>query len=112
MKRILLSVLLPPLAVCRFGCAGCCAAPIAVFWLAGIGALVYGYLGGPLELEGISWNTMALGALLWAIAAVWALVTVHTVDEDKCRKETSPLCNKITPGLDESNPLDEVRKAR
>ena len=51
MQRTTLSILIPPLAVCRYGCAGCCAAPIGVFWLAGITSIVYGYLGGPAGLE-------------------------------------------------------------
>lgn len=113
MKRSALSLLVPPYAVCRYGCAGCCAAPIAVFWLAGITGIIYGaFFGGPLGLQTISWNTVGLGALLWAIAAVWSSVTVHTVDDDRCAKRTAPICNKIVPRADEQDPFEEVRKAR
>jgi len=112
MKRILLSLLTPPLSVCRYGCAGCCAAPISVFWIAGIASLVYGYFGGPLNLEGISWNTVGLGALLWCIAAVWATITVMNVNNELCEKKNDSLCSKIDSRLDESDPLDEVRKAQ
>lgn len=111
MNRYILSLLVPPIAVCRYGCAGCCAAPIAVFWLAGLSSLAYGYLGGPLGLNGISWYTMGLGALLWAIASVWAMITVHNVNTELCLSKTNNLCRKITPKLDESDPLDEIRKA-
>lgn len=112
MNRVALAVTAPPLAVCRYGCAGCCAAPIAVFWIAGIVSLIYGYYGGPLNVAGISWYTMGLGVVLWAIAGVWATLTVRLVDEDKCRKKSSPLCGRIAPGADEHDPMDEVRKAK
>lgn len=113
MKRSALCFLVPPYAVCRYGCAGCCAAPIGVFWIAGITGLVYGlFYGGPLNLSGISWNTVGLGAILWAIAVVWALITVRTADEDRCARRSAPLCNKIVPRTDEQDPFEEVRKAR
>jgi len=112
MKRIVLALLVPPFAVCRYGCAGCCAAPIGVFWLTGIVSLIYGYLGGPLHLDTVSWYTVGLGAALWAIAAVWAAITLLTVDDDKCQKKSSPICSKIIPRHDESDPFDEIRKAR
>jgi hypothetical protein len=112
MKRRALAIICPPLAVCRYGCAGCCAAPIGVFWLTGIVGMVYGYFGGPLGLETVSWGTLGLGVLLWAIAAVWALLTLKAADEDRCKEKESPLCSRVTPTTDEPDPLDEVRKAR
>ena len=111
MNRYILSIIVPPVAVCRYGCAGCCAAPIAVFWIAGLASLVYGYLGGPLELTGISWYTVSLGGILWAIASIWALITVHNVNSDLCQSKSNPLCGKISAKLDETDPLDEIRKA-
>ena len=113
MNRYILSVICPPLAVCRYGCAGCCAAPIAVFWLTGIVGMIYGYQGGPLGLEGISWYTFGLGLILWGIASVWAMVTLYGVDEEKCAsKRKSTLCDPLRQHLDDSDPLDEIRKAR
>ncbi|NOY67517.1 MAG: hypothetical protein GXP13_08960 [Gammaproteobacteria bacterium] len=112
MKRILLSLVIPPFSVCRYGCAGCCAAPIGVFWVAGIASLVYGYLGGPLNLEGISWNTIGLGALLWGIASVWAIITVVNIGNEVCEKKSDSFCRNTDSRLDESDPMDEVRKAR
>ena len=111
-KRAALTVITPPVAVCRFGCAGCCAAPITVFWLTGIVAIIYGFVGGPGNLMGPSWNTIALGLALWGIAAVWALITIRSADEDRCETRNSPLCKNILPESDESDPFDEVRKAR
>jgi len=110
MNRILLSLAVPPISVCRYGCAGCCAAPIGVFWIAGIASLVYGYFGGPLGLDGISWSTIGLGALLWTIASVWAMITVLNVNNDQCEKKSDSICNKIDSRLDESDPMDEITK--
>lgn len=112
MARTILSLLVPPFAVCRYGCAGCCAAPIGVFWVTGIVALIYGYAGGPLGLDGISWGTVGLGVILWLIASVWAFLTIRAVDKDQCDRKSSPLCNRIIPRSDESDPMDEVRRAR
>lgn len=110
--KLILAILIPPVAACRYGCAGCCAAPIGVFWLTGIIGLVYGCYGGPLRLDGVSWNTLGLGVALWGIAVVWTLITLRNADDDRCRKKTSTLCNKIAPRLDEDDPLDQIRKAR
>ena len=112
MKRYVLAVFIPPVAVCRFGCAGCCAAPIGVFWLSSIISLIYGYRGGPLGLEGVSWGTVGLGALLWVIAVGWAFMTLRAADADRCKKPTSSICRRIMPSLDESDPFDEVDKAQ
>lgn len=110
MQRTTLSILIPPLAVCRYGCAGCCAAPIGVFWLAGIVSLIYGYLGGPADLETISWTTVLLGVALWAIASVWARMAIRGVQDDECKRKRSTLCRVVTPGTDDHDPLDDVKK--
>jgi hypothetical protein len=111
MKKIITSILCPPMSVCRYGCGTNCAAPISVFWLAGIVAVVYSFFGGPTAAEGIDLYTMALGLALWAIAAVWALLTMSGVEADRCNGVFSPLNGKVAPGEDESDPLDEIRKA-
>jgi len=111
MKKYLIAVVIPPLAVCRYGCAGCCAAPIGVFWLTGLFSLVYGLMGGPLNLDGISWGTVGLGATLWLIAIGWAYLTLSRVDQDSCDKERkNPIC-RIMPSLNETDPMDEIKKA-
>lgn len=112
MKRALLTVLTPPLAVCRFGCAGCCAAPIAVFWITGMVGISYGLVGGPTKLMGPSWNTVLLGFALWGIASVWAAVAIRGANEEKCAERRSTLCRRILSAEDETDPFDEVRKAR
>jgi len=112
MKRAGLILVTPPFAVCKFGCAGCCAAPIGVFWITGIVSIVYGIVGGPTKMMGPSWNTIALGLVLWGIAAVWAAITIRNADDERCNVERNPLCDKILPATDESDPFDEVRKAR
>ena len=114
MKRKLMATLVPPLAVCRYGCASCCAAPIGVFWVTGIVGIVYGLLGGPAELDHISWPTLSLGIALWLIAAVWAENTIRGVEADQtdpaCSDHTSSFCRVVRPKLDESDPLDETKK--
>jgi hypothetical protein len=111
-KLLLMSLSFPPFAACRYGCAGCCAAPIGVFWIAGITGIVYGLLGGPTNRFGVDWEFVGLGVLTWLVASVWARVTIAGADADKCARKTSTLCSRILPGADESDPFDEVRKAR
>ena len=114
MNRLMFSMLAPPLAVCRYGCAGCCAAPIAVFWITGIGAILYGFAGGPAQLAMVSWPTVGLGILLWAIAAVWAMTAIRGVEGDasdpKCEKKASTVCRIVPPSANDSDPLDEANK--
>ena len=110
MRRTTLSILVPPLAVCRYGCAGCCAAPIGVFWLAGIISIVYGYFGGPASLDSVSWTTVLLGVVLWTIASVWARTAIRGIKEDECKHKRSTVCRMVNPGTDESDPLDEIKK--
>ncbi|HED18909.1 MAG TPA: hypothetical protein ENI74_05330 [Gammaproteobacteria bacterium] len=112
MKRAGLILATPPLAAYKFGCASCCAAPIGVFWITGIVSIVYGIVGGPTNLMGSSWNTIALGLVLWGIAAVWAAITTRSADEDRCNRRKNRLRDEILPATDESDPFDEVRKAR
>jgi hypothetical protein len=83
-----------------------------VFWITGIVSIVYGIVGGPTNLMGPSWGTIALGLALWGIAAVWAAITIRSADEDKCKGLKNPLRDSILPEADESDPFDEVRKAR
>lgn len=52
-------------AVCHYGCARRCAAPIGAFWLTGIVGLVYGGLGGPLNNGSVAWWVVGIGVLLW-----------------------------------------------
>lgn len=111
MKKLLLVLFTPPFAACRYGCAGCCAAPIGVFWLAGIAGILYGLVwGGP--AAGTGGQTALLGLGLWALASVWAAFTIRGADDDKCQNRSSTLCNRILPSVDEHDPMDEVRKAR
>jgi len=112
LKGKLLALVTPPVAVCKYGCAGCCAAPIGVFWITGIVAIVYGLIGGPTNLMGPSLNTMLLGGGLWGIATVWAFIAIRNADDDRCQKRDSTVCHQILPTGEEPDPFDEVRKAR
>lgn len=116
MRRGLFALLAPPLAVCRYGCAGCCAAPIGVFWIAGVTSLIYSLYGGPTGGPGISVPTLGLGVLLWVIASVWARYTIQGVAQDQdCAEKgnggrLSTWCRMVQPRLDETDPFDEVKK--
>ncbi len=113
MKRFLYASLVPPFAVCRYGCAGCCAAPIAVVWLAGVISLIYGFMGGPAELSGISWGTLGLGITLWIIAAIWAATVIRGVQLDesdpKCQDKRSTVCRMVKPDDDDHDPMSDIK---
>ncbi len=113
MKRMIQALTVPPLAVCRYGCAGCCAAPIGVFWIAGVVSLIYAFFGGPTGQEGISSGTLMLGIILWAIASLWASNTIRNVDGDNdCKARPEGACKVFRPSdkFDDSDPMDEVKK--
>lgn len=111
MKRKAMAIIVPPIAVCRYGCASCCAAPIALFWITGIVSLVYGYFGGPLDVAGISWTTAGLGLIMWIIAAVWAEDTIKGVDDDQCEdNQRKSICRVIKPDVDDTDPFEQIEK--
>lgn len=114
MKRSIQALFVPPVAVCRYGCAGCCAAPISVFWITGMVSIIYAFFGGPTGTEGLSLGTLTLGATLWGIAAIWAENVIRGVEADEssanCKNKTSSVCRIVKPKLDESDPMEEVKK--
>lgn len=114
MTRYLFASLVPPFAVCRYGCAGCCAAPISVVWLAGIFAIIYGFMGGPAQLEHVSWGTLGLGFGLWIVAAVWAATVIRGVDIDTadpaCRDKRSTVCRMVSPDDNDHDPMSDINK--
>lgn len=85
MKRILTAILMPPVGACRYGCGSACAAPVTVFWLFGLVSVVYGLLGGPTAEPGISWRTIGLGLGMWAISAIWTLLSLRGNGGGSCR---------------------------
>jgi len=111
LKRRILALISPPVAVCKYGCASCCAAPIGVFWIAGLVSLIYAFFGGPAGIEGFSAGTFLLGVILWGIATTWAELTINGIDaDDQCDKENSSLCRMVKPKIDDNDPLDEIKK--
>lgn len=113
MKGKVMAVFIPPIAICRYGCASCCAAPIGVFWITGIVSIIYAFFGGPAATEGISWGTLGLGLIMWGIAAVWAENVIQGVDDDgdtKCETKSGSLCRLVQPDMDDTDPLEEVKK--
>ncbi len=112
LKSYMTSVLMPPVGACRYGCGTNCAAPVTVFWLFGVVSVVYGFLGGPTGEPGISWYTVGLGLAMWGIAAIWTMLTIQGVEEDRCHGVWSPRDHHVEPTETESDPFDEVKKAR
>lgn len=111
MKRRILAFFTPPVAVCKYGCAGCCAAPIGVFWIAGLVSLIYAFFGGPTGEASFSPGTFLLGIILWGIATTWAELTIKGLDaDDQCDEQNSSLCRMVKPNADDTNPLDEIKK--
>jgi hypothetical protein len=82
-----------------------------VFWITGIVGIAYGLVGGPANLMGPSWNTVLLGLTLWGIAVMWTAITIRGADNDICAERNSEVCRKILSN-DETDPFDEIRKAR
>ncbi len=114
MLRGLWIIVAPPLSVCRFGCNNCCIAPISVFWIAGVIAIAYGFIGGPANLPSISLITGSLGVVLWLISSVWAGITIYAISRDsnstECGGSSNSVCRMVRKQPDESNPLDEVAR--
>lgn len=101
---------MPPVGACRYGCGTSCAAPITVFWIFGIISVIFGLLGGPTGVEGISWYTVGLGIIMWGIAAVWSMLTADGIEADRCDGSWSPANNKANIINDESDPFEEINK--
>ena len=103
MKRSVLALICPPAAVYHYGCAGNCAAPTGVFWLAGVSTLLYG-----LSPSGASW-LVALGVLMWLISAMWARLVVSEVEEDRRHTPTSSLRSRADLDVGDQDPLNTIR---
>jgi hypothetical protein len=73
--------------------------------------VVYGFLGGPTAAAGISWYTVGLGLAMWGIAAVWALLTMSGVEQDRCQGTLGPRDHHVAPRETEPDPFDEIKKA-
>lgn len=68
--------------------------------------------GGYANLMAPSWDTVSLGLALWGIAAVWAALTIRNNDDEKCAARKNRVFNSLPSSADESDPFEEVRKAR
>lgn len=109
MNRKTIAWLLPPAAVIRYGCATCTTGPIGVFWLTSIVSIVYGLIGSTLGgWEGSQAFLVGLGIVMWLIAAVWARLVIHGVDEDLSGSQQSSLYRRVIPRLDETDPLKVI----
>lgn len=105
MRRVALAWWIPPAAVFHYGGASPTAAPIAVFWLAGLGSIAYGLTGGVAQLGRTSWLEVLLGFALWAIAAAWARLVIRGVAHDLGTDARGPRDHRVVPAEDEPDPL-------
>ena len=106
----MMSALMPPVGACRYGCGSSCAAPVTVFWLFGVVSVIYGFLGGPTGEPGISWYTVGLGLAMWGIAAIWTMLTIRGVEEDRCNGMWSPGDDEVEPPESKTDPFDKAKK--
>ncbi len=113
MKRHLWAAVVPPLAVCRYGCARCCAIPIGGFWIGGIALLAYHFIHAPHINPLLGTGSLVAGVALVAVAMTWAQLTIAQVRRFGCKEsEPSPTLCRVLPSADETDPLEEVRRAR
>ena len=54
---------------------------------------------------------MGLGLAMWAIAAIWTMLTIQGGEEDRCNGVWSPRDQHVEPTETETDPFDEVKKA-
>lgn len=97
-KKLALAVIAPPLATLCCRGARPCTAPVLLFWLVGLALVVSAAVG-------MSGETAILGGATWGLAAVWAAMTV-----ERQRLGRDPRLYALN--CDETDPLDEVRRAR
>jgi hypothetical protein len=109
MNRTLLALLAPPAAVARFGCATCTAAPIGVFWLAGLVSIGYGLAGGAPNALLSPGGLIVVGVSLWLIATAWARLVIRGVESDLRQHEDSTRVSQVTPRADEPDPFSQIR---
>ncbi len=114
MYRHILGITIPPLAICRYGCASCCALPITVFWVGGLAALGYHFFHAPVEASWMYNGSLLLGIGMIVLSIIWTEMTITRVIREGCDEDTSQkskICHVIAPGQ-ESDPFEEVRKAK
>ncbi|MGF1644496.1 MAG: hypothetical protein ACFCUJ_12680 [Thiotrichales bacterium] len=112
MKKVLWATFVPPVAVCRFGCANACAFPVAAFWVGGIALLGFHFTQKPHLNSLIETGSLVAGLTMLAISMVWAQLVIAQVRRDGCGdRERNIICSAI-PSADEVNPLDEVKRAK
>jgi len=86
-KDYLISVIIPPVGACKYGCNTRCGAPIGIFWLASTVVLAYGLLTPALDY--LIW----IGAAMWILSGIWTALTgdsrsaqcsiTHTKEKDE-----------------------------
>lgn len=117
MHRHILGVAVPPIAICRYGCAGCCALPITIFWIGGVAALIYFFFFAQPEHNWLYTGSLLLGIGMIVLSIVWTEMTITRVIRDGCDKPSrsdKQLCGGTLSSdiEDEIDPLEEAHRAR
>lgn len=112
MYQMLLSIFIPPLAICRYGAAACCIYPISGIWLGGLALFAYHFFThhhvNPLTEQG----SLYVGIALVLIAIIWTRLTLKRVDTDSTRIASGRICSRLMPNPQEPDPLEKVAKAK
>ena len=114
MYQTLLSIFIPPLAICRYGSASCCIYPISGIWFGGLALFAYHFLTAhhvnPLTEQGSLYG----GVILVTIAIIWTRMTLKRVESDdaRARNRGNAICARLIPNPSEPDPLEEAARAR
>ncbi len=114
MYQTLLSIFVPPLAICRYGSAACCIYPISGIWLGGLALFAYHFLNPHHYNVLTEQGSLYGGIALVAIAVVWTRLTLKRVESEGMRADASGnrICARLVPNPQEPDPLEEVSRLR
>lgn len=111
MVRNLTSILVPPLAVCRYSCTTNTAPTVALAWISGLTLLGFRFFGGP-HNNLISTGSLVIGLALIAIAITWARLTISQVEHDNEDIQSNSRLCKVFPSGSEKDPLREIDRLK
>ena len=114
MYQTLLSIFIPPLAICRYGAAACCIYPISGMWLGGLALFAYHFLTSHHINVLTEQGSLYGGIVLVLIAIVWTRLTLKRVETEDLQtaRNDNRFCAQLVPNPQEPDPLEEVAKSR
>lgn len=113
MVKNITSILVPPLAVCRYSCTSDTAPAVGLAWVTGLSLLGYHFFANPHANNLIGAGSLILGATLVALAIVWAHLTIKQVETESASLNSNPssLC-RVLPSSNEKDPLVETDRLK